>query len=415
MEEFKTNWIFNPLLLVFCSVSVAWLGSIGIIGLLLIMLSLLVLLIQRPLINLTKAEKLFVCSMVLFPIATLISMAVHDTDSFKYFDNTSRLLMVLPVFFAVRSLKFKEDYFFWGIVLSAILIGSIALYQSQILGISRVYGFISYPPNPITFGNAGMMLGILSVFTFSVIKARIGWYALPLVGLAVVLGVLASLLSGTRGGWISLPFIVSVIFYWIFGRQKRYLIISFISVVIFFLLASLLLPMVGDRITSAWGELTQILQGHWTTGSVGLRIQMWYAGVLIFLDSPLIGAGLGEYFEFKKGLINLGIISPKALSFPFAHNELFHYLAEMGLLGFVPLVLLYLGWLYLPTKYIKCKGQIRDLAYMALAIAIFRIDIGLTEVQFNYHFTSLFYVMLFGITAGFMCREVQPNSRLTTK
>lgn len=414
MEEVKINWIFALLLCLFCPVSILFLGGNGIISFLIILCSFVILITQRPKINLTKAEKWLVYSMVLFPLITLISIWLHASDSYKYFDNPSRLFLALGVFFAIRAIHVKVSYFYYSIVLGAILIGSIALYQSQFEDIYRVYGYISHPPNPITFGNVALMLGILSVFTLSALKEHLGWYAIPLVGIAVILGVLGSLLSGTRGGWISLPILVAIISYWIFGRRKRYQFFSLISVLVFFFLASLTIPVVGERISAGYLEIVQIMQGHWTGGSVGTRLQMWYAAILAFWESPFIGVGLGQYFEFKKELVEVGLVKSNILSFPYAHNELLHYLAEMGLLGFIPLVLLYFGWLYLPSKYTSQLGQTRDLAYMALSIAVFRIDIGLTEVQFNYHFTSVFYVMLFVITAGFMCRPAK-DSGLGTK
>lgn len=412
MSERIFNSSFSILLLVFCPISIAWLGNIGIVGFLLFILSLLLLVITRPSLNLTKEEKFFVFSMIAFPLATLLSMYINPPNSYKYFDNPSRLIVVLFIFFAIRSLKFSVKFFYWGILLGSILIGSIAAYQAFELGISRVSGFISSPNNPITFGNAGMILGVLSIFTFKKMKDSLGVYAIPLIVIAASMGILASLLSGTRGGWISLPFLLVTICYWVFGVKKRFLILAPIMIVLFFILAASLIPSVESRLLASWYNIEAIGQGDWTSGSFGARLEMWYAACLMFIDNPGFGVGLGQYYVVKKELIAGGILSQTISSFPYAHNELIHYLAEMGLLGFLPLVLLYAGWLFLPYQYTQNGGQTRDLAYMAMVIAVFRIDIGLSEVQFNYHFTSFFYLILFVFAVGFMCREApaQKNS-----
>jgi len=403
--------LFGLSIFLLFSVGQAGLGLTGLFSFILFLLSAVYLLAVRPSIELEKTEKLFVFGMLLYPTATLVSIVVHDTESWKYLDNPSRIALALLVFFTVRSSTVKIDGLHWGVVIGAITVGCIALYQHHILGIGRVYGYISFPNNPITFGNAALLLGVLSVFSIHTIRSSIGMLAYPTVVLAIGLGVYASLLSGTRGGWVSLPFLAYILLNWQGRTGTKSFLLAMILVTIGFFVASQWIPGVEGRLGSAWNELYSILiQGEWTSGSVGTRLHMWYAAFLAFLDSPLLGVGLGNYFDFKKLLIENQIVMKSVISFPYAHNEMIHYLGEIGLFGFVPLLLLYISWLVLALVNAKKRGKTRDIAYMGLVIIVFRFDIALTEVQFVYHFTTLFYVMLFAIVAGFMCRPIKTDA-----
>jgi O-antigen ligase len=379
-------------------------GWFGIISFGLILVSIYYLLRYRPLLALSKYERSYVWASVLFPAAILVNMYAHDNTTWQYFDNPSRLILVLPVFFAVRASSVKIDFLHWGIVVGAIVLGATAIYQRHELGIGRVYGNISNLNFPITFGNISLTLGILSLLCTSTVKARLGWLAYLVIVLACGLGVYGSLLSGTRGGWISLPFLVVILLGMLedVSIRKKWLIA--ISLLFIFILVVMLEPSVARRVTTAWNEIHSIVfEGTMTNFSVGLRLQMWYVAFHGFLQSPMLGLGLGSYWEFKEAFVEQNGLFKHTIAFQYAHSEPLHYLSVLGLVGFIPLMAFYIsGFALVFSK----RKQARQLAGMLLLIAVFRFDIGLTQVQFIYHITTLFYAMLFAIVAGYMCRPV---------
>ena len=365
--------------------------------------SVLYLVLKRPNISLSEKEKLFVLGSFAFPLVIVLSMYVHGNVDWRHFDNPSRLILVLPIYLAVRASNFSIAYLHWGIVLGAIIVGISAFVQREYLGVNRVYGYISdHNHSPISFGNMALMLAVLSPLCIHGIKMVVGRVGYLIVFLALSFGIYASLVSGTRGGWVSLPFIAILLFApW--RRKGLFLHISILLLVLFlFTLVYFFEPSVNVRINSMFHELYNIIVlGNWTGGSVGARFEMWYAASLAFWQSPIFGNGLGSYYEIKSELINQGLVLSQVKIYRYAHNEPLHYLSETGLFGFMGLFLYYFGGLAL--SYSK-RHKHKEVALMGLLILIFRFDISLTQVQFIYHFDALFYIFLFAIIAGFMGR-----------
>ena len=380
-------------------------GLFGQLSLVLLLVSIIYLIWKRPACSLNRAERLYLYSSVLFPLAIVGSLFLHGTNDWGHLDNPLRLVLVLPVYFAVRFSGVKIDYLHWGIVVGAIVVGIDAIHQRHVLGIGRVYGHVSYLNFPITFGNMALLLGMLSPLCFSSIYQRIGWTARGLVVLAFGLGVYASLLSGTRGGWISIPFLLLVLSVSLGYTSKRSKIFVVLASMMIIVGAYYLIPSVSVRVDSALNEIIHIYSsGSFVGASVGTRLEMWYTALLAFMDSPFLGLGLGNYYEFKFAQIDIGEVSSGIRSYHYAHNEPLHYLAEMGLLGFIPLMLVYASWLAMSLANQSKVPLQNNIALMGLMIVLLRFDIGLTQVQFVYHFTSIFYIMLFAIVAGFMSK-----------
>ena len=166
---------------------------------------------------------------------------------------------------------------------------------------------------------------------------------------------------------------------------------------------------VSTRIDHAWNELVRMVEyREFTAGSVGARLQMWWAAVLLFLDAPISGVGLGNYHAAKQILIEQGLINHDIQRFGYAHSEVFHYLAEMGLVGILSLLVFYCSGFWLVIKGLQFN---KPIAIMALLVLMLRFDISLTQVQFVYHYTTLLYAMMFAVLAGLMCNPHYQNNR----
>jgi uncharacterized membrane protein YadS len=53
----------------------------------------------------------------------------------------------------------------------------------------------------------------------------------------------------------------------------------------------------------------------------------------------------------------------------------------------------------------------QQIAVMAFLVLMLRFDIGLTQVQFVYHYTTLLYAMMFAVLAGLMCNPHYQNNQ----
>ena len=360
-------------------------------------------------INISRPAKLFMAASFGFPVAVVLNMLVFNDWQWFLLDNPSRIILVLPVFILMANIRLNPVWLCLGILLSACIFGWTAIYQSNVLGILRVNGWITVLRSPITFGNAALLLSVLSVATYPFIKSKCGfkWAGLVVIP-ASSLAAYASLLAGTRGGWISLPFLVIVL---IFGGSKRlplYKILVYLLVLLSFSVIYTEIDSVAARVDQAWNELAHMVEsGEFSRGSVGDRLQMWWAAGLLFGDAPIRGVGLGNYQDAKQTLIEQGIIASSISRYGYAHSEPFHYLAEMGLMGVLPLLVFYFSSFWLVLKHFQFN---RNIAIMAMLVVVLRFDIGLTQVQFVYHYTTLMYAMMFAVLAAFMCNPHYQNN-----
>ena len=378
--------------------------SIGLLA-----VSLLYLIIHWRDINISGPAKLFIAASFAFALATVVNMWLFSNWQWLWFDNPSRLILVLPVFVLMANIRLNPVWLCLGILLSACVFGGIAIYQSHFLGISRANGWITATRSPITFGNAALLFSVLSLATYPLIKSQIGFKLAGLVViLAASLAAYASLLSGTIGGWISVPLLLIS---FLFADNKRPLLGKLLLLLLGFgllLVVYITIDSVSGRIDHAWNELVRMVEyREFTRGSVGARLQMWWAALLLFFDAPISGVGLGNYHAAKQILIEQGSINSDIKQFAYAHSEVFHYLAEMGLVGILSLLVFYCSGFWLVIKGLQFN---KPIAIMALLVLMLRFDISLTQVQFVYHYTTLLYAMMFAVLAGLMCNPHYQNN-----
>jgi len=385
-------------------------GALGPIAIGLFLLSCGYLLVSVRSYKFNNKELFYIGAAVAFPLLTAISIYLSGESEWKYLDNPSRFLLVIPIFLAIRCSSINVDYLNWGIFFAVLFVCFIALYQRHWLGINRVYGFVSGINSPIIFGNIGLLLGVLAPTTYLTIKKILGPWALLCVALATLAGLYVSILSGTRGGWIAMPLLLVLIGSLLpkGGINKSLLILLALSGV--FLTLYHFNPEVKVRFDTAIFELNKLfLTGEVSNGSIGIRFQLWHVAWLEFFQHPVTGVGLGQYYNEKLLLIKAGLAGVVVQRFQYAHNEPIHILAEMGLLGFTSLMMMYISSFLLCIHYKKTKPT---LAIAGLLIMFTRFDISLSQVQLAYHTTTLLYAILFAAVVGFMCRPETPNDDL---
>ena len=155
--------------------------------------------------GLTRSDWLFVAVFAGFFLAGVLGFELgHQTDNgFRLLGRYLRLLFVLPVLLALRRYRPPVAVVWTGLGLGASVLGLDAIWESMSAG-----GFL----RPDGDTNVAILFGDLATLTTFAFAAgyiyidgrlpRIGPY---LVAGCVLLGLLASFLSGTRGAWIAMP------------------------------------------------------------------------------------------------------------------------------------------------------------------------------------------------------------------
>lgn len=326
---------------------------------------------------------------VLLAYASVWLLDVWRTGHWPAGDGEQGLLLPLwPLLAAVLLVGFRlhppnPPVLWWGAGFGALGAGSIALYERLVLGQARANNDM----NAIPFGNLSLLLGAISLLatlsclsqgrprpqcllTFSILG-----------GLA---GLLGSLLSGTRGGWIAAPFLLLVVYRAAHGlvsagiRQR--LAISAMAA----LLALVLLSHNGviGRMHLAVSNIEQYWQGESRGTSVGQRLEMWRAGGTLLLERPLTGWGEGRLEVARDAVVRQEMLHPGILRHDQLHSDLIDTAARRGLLGLVVLLLLYCVPLWLFWRRLADPGTAPEVCLLASAgmmVPIAFIDFGLTQ------------------------------------
>lgn len=281
----------------------------------------------------------------------------------------------------------------WGAALGALAACGIVLVRWLALGVDRVHvpGI-----NAIPFGNLSLMLGVLSL-VWALRRSQ-----MPLLfGAAALAGLVASLLSGTRGGWVTLP-VVAVVLFLCQGAEIRRLWSAW-------LLPARLLTVAGVALFAAFAvwqvlpramALVDDLRGYVgqdvTHTSAGLRLDMWHAAWTLFLQKPLLGWGEGAMMPELRRLIAAGELNEQARYFGFQlHSDVLDTLARRGLLGLITLLLMYAVPLAGFVRRLRCADvDVRTFALAGTLVVLMFAGFGLTQSQFRDERSFAAYLVL---------------------
>jgi O-antigen ligase len=148
----------------------------------------------------------------------------------------------------------------------------------------------------------------------------------------------------TRGAMVQLMtglFFLSAVL-WIYARAHRHRFVRRRIGVLSVGLGVVLILLVAGALPFLETSSSRILEALRGGGTVHMRLILWRIGVQAFLDSPLLGYGLGqvtgwhEYLSFWR--FDLAATTTAGTG---VHNDLIRYAVETGLIGLTSLVVLF--------------------------------------------------------------------------
>jgi O-antigen ligase len=283
----------------------------------------------------------------------------------------------------------------WGVFVGALAAAGWGYYQKIDLGVHRAGGGTS--GLIATFGDIGLMLGVLTIALFQPQwRVQKRWLLLALFGLFC--GVFASLASGTKGGWISMPLLVWVMVDLMDNPtyKKRFAVLAT------FVLAAVLVwwfvPFIAQRVNVIPTAIYEyFVNGHIADGSAGMRLAFWHAAALIFWENPLFGTGPATYYVEKLKLIEAGLIPLSAKMYTGPHSQLFNSLYEQGVVGAAMVYSIYV------TFILYCRSHLANnkaLAATGILMAVGFIDFGIAEVIWDINNAGVFFTVMMALIAG---------------
>ncbi|HGO5855204.1 TPA: O-antigen ligase family protein, partial [Mannheimia haemolytica] len=284
--------------------------------------------------QLDKEDKYFIFALIGYFLVFPISV-ISNQDSIRIIDNPSRVLLFIPLLFLFKLFPIRKDIIFYIIPIGSLLVGIIAIYQKLILGLPKPFPETMH----IQAGNISMILGLFSIvigcYWFTQSKIKIGLFSIS----CAAFGLLASILTGARGGWIAFPFCFLLIL--IFNLQHiNKKVIIFISLLLSVALAIFIArPEFG--IQQRYNEAKSDIIGYFEQGnknsSLGARFDMWENAIAAITEKPILGHGGIGYDDFREKQMKANQMA-ETTTFNSLHNQYLEAFVKRGIIGFISLI-----------------------------------------------------------------------------
>lgn len=385
------------------------------LGAVMLLLGSVVLLIKRPALGLNRQDALVMLAMAAYTLVGVLE-AWWDGQGSSGMDKPIRFLLAIPALLLVMAYPPRLAWFWGGVAFGASAAGSWATWFKLVEGVARPNGYT----NAIQFGNLSMLLGVLCLAGLgwaATQPRRHFWYALLIIG--SILGLMGSLLSGSRGGWVGIPFVLLVLLRAYGSFLSKRLLAGLACLLLAGGLSVYAIPELGvqARVNEAVEQIQHYASGDRGSSSVGLRFEMWRGASHLIADKPLTGWGSNGYEEGMQSLADEGVISEHAAEYGHAHNEFIDSFAKRGAIGLAVLLVVYL----LPMRFFAREMGASDLSLRATATAgvllsVTYIDFSLTQGFLSHNSGVMMFAFLLAVLWGGYSRQrkelVRGNSLL---
>lgn len=343
-------------------------------------------------------------AMVGMTLAILLSQIANQKFGGHAHDAATRYWLAVPIFLLLQRMSlavFKVLQFTFplaaivGFLLAKNLLGNVHVELGGRVGISRI--------DLIHFGDYAMLLGLLSLLSINWFARDPSWLRLlKVVGFA--LGVLTSIGTGSRGGWLIIP-VVAVLFIYFNRAEKQARVMLGMALTGAVVAALVLLTpnLVSQRMSETAQDVQIFEQGKQDT-STGIRLQLYQAATEVFMLHPLFGVGPQGFTDQMRELMEAGRLTPAAadLGRGEVHNDMLAKAAGMGIFGVVSLLAIYLVPTYLFLRSRKSsESVVRRAALMGAVLVAAHAVFGLTVEFLNLALATAFYSLSVAILLAF--------------
>jgi O-antigen ligase len=325
-------------------------------------------------------------------------------------EKPTRMLAAATVMVTVLACRPSRKAFWWGLIAGAVAGACFSVYQRWGMGLERPGGLI----NSITFGDIVLCMGLMCLAGVLDFKGRQAVWP----GLGALAGLVGSIATGTRGGWIAIM-LAMVLFvrygHFLRGRLRKTLALSVLAL----LVGSYFVPQTGarERIEQGISDVQTYFGGGNTYTNVGVRFELWSAASQLIERHPWRGASAPQVKSELAALVEQGKVHPYVLQSEHFHNDILQVLVYGGVLGLLvwlaTLVTPFLFFLRMLKQHEAAAGGAGTglvapaLAGMLLVLGYF--SFGLTEVIFWSVRSTMFYALMLFLLMG-LCLNAQPSA-----
>jgi O-antigen ligase len=286
----------------------------------------------------------------LLHLACVLALAPGRTHGANAADGPLRMCIAGAAMLVVQAGRPSLRALWLGVAGGALLGAAFVGWQRLALGMERPGGLL----NPITFGDLALCLALLALVGAAAVRhAALRWIA----ALGVVSGLAASLLTGSRGGWLALP----VAFVLLAAARRhallpRRLVLGAPVLACALALAAYAVPQTGVHARVAVGveDVQRYLAGSPVATSIGVRLDLWKAGLRLAAEHPWRGLDTPAYKRRMHEWVAAGELSAAVFAPPeppHMHNDALQALVTRGMPG----LLAWAGILLLPFLFFRAQ------------------------------------------------------------
>ena len=399
MQITKQNWLTTTInfavTFFFLSIFIVK-GGYNIAPALLILLGLgygIYALTKKTRFNLSSTDKLLIYSYLFYFFIFVLSLIFND-GKIRELDYPSRVLLFIPVLLLLFKYPIKTCVLSYSIPFGGIIVVCMALYDKFILNLNP-------EQNPrimhIQGGDISMSLGIFSLIIalYAHQKKDIKLTTLSVIG--GLCGIVGSLLSTARGGWVALPVLLIVILYiYRHSLSKRFLL-TFFGIIVVASIGISQMPnnRIMERINVAQKDIQLYLDNHDGNTSLGARFEMWKSALEMAKEKPLFGWGIQGATEKRKLDTKEKIVTGDIGQFTHAHNQYLDDLSKRGVVGLLAL----LAVLFIPLRAFMKKlnttnDEVKLIATLGVAHILSVMIYGLSQGFLVHNSGTIFYFFL---------------------
>jgi O-antigen ligase len=332
----------------------------------------------------------------------LVVLALRGDARLRDLEKPLRMFACVSVTLTVLALRPSRKALWWGLIAGACASCVFIAYQRWGLGMERPGGLI----NSITFGDIVLCMGLLCLAGMLDFSGRAAIWP----GLGALAGLVGSIASGTRGGWIAVLFAAVLLLRYghvLRGRLRKGLALAALAL----LVSTYFIPQTGarGRIDQGISDVQQYIGGGETYTNVGIRFELWRSAAQVIALHPLLGASGATVKAEMEQLVKEGKAHPYVLDFEHFHNDILQALVFGGVLGLMVWgMTLLLPFLFFLKQ--MGKGGLNAPALGGMLLVLSYFSFGLTEVIFWSMRSSLFYAMMLFLLAGFCLSAKEQRS-----
>jgi O-antigen ligase len=319
---------------------------------------------------------------------TLVYYLARPDSSANHLEKPLRMLLAVSALALALATRIPRRALWWGVIAGALAALPLVAWQRLALGMDRPGGLI----NPITFGDLALCLALVAVAASADFHGprRAAW---PALGALAWLA--ASLLTGTRGGFVAL-LLAAPLLARRAGRRMRALLLALAAL----LALAWFVPALGvqARLAEGVADARTWYAGGNVNTNVGTRLELWKGAAALVAEHPLLGIDQNAIAPALARLARQGRLDPVVLPLPHLHNDALQALVTGGLPG----VLAWLGLLAAPGAFFtrRMSGAAAAPALAGLLVVLCYFSFGLTEVIFWSVKGCLFYALMVFLLMG---------------